>query len=119
MHETMLLWNDFFSGTLGANVTRYLEFPYPVTFLKAKAWATNDSSATLALSGANTLSIAAQAIGDSGNPATISPTAAEKASTAGEEADGLITLTLDYDGAGGTAAENVGVQLFFLVGGPL
>ena len=116
MNERILMWNDFFSGTLGANVTRYLEFPVPVKFVGAKAWASNDSSATLALSGANTMSIAAQAIGDSGDPAYIQPTAAEKASTASEAADGLITLTLDYDGASGTAAENVGVQLFFLYG---
>ena len=116
MNERLITYDDFFSGTLSGNVTRYVEYPWPVTFVKAKAWASNDSSATLAISGANTMSIAATAIGDSGNPATITPTAAEKAATAGEQADGLITITLDYDGAGGTAAENVGIQLFFLVG---
>lgn len=116
MNERVILYNDFFSGTLSGNVTRYLEFPWPATFVGAKAWATNDSSATLALAGASKLSIAAQAIGDSGDPAYIEPTAAEKASTVIEPANSRITLTLDYDGAGGTAAENVGVMLFFLGG---
>jgi len=102
------------SGTLAANVTYYLEFPVPVTYLTGKAAASNDSSATVAMSGAaGGLSIAAKAIGDSGDPANLTPTAAEKASTCGNNANSLITVTLDFDGAAGTAAENVfGVLLF-------
>ena len=116
MNERILPMNYFFTGTLGANVTLLLEFPFPVTFMSATAVATNDSSATLALSGASTMSIAAQAIGDSSDPVTIVPTATEKASTAGEAANSLITVTLDYDGTGGTAAENVSMTMFFLSG---
>lgn len=113
MNERIVLFNDFFTGTLGANVTRYIEFDAPSRFLYAKALASNDSSATLALSGAGTMSIAAQAIGDSGDPAEIRPASTD---VDREAADGLITITLDYDGASGTAAENVHILLFFLTG---
>lgn len=113
MKERLILWNDFFSGTLAANVTRYVEFPFPAAFYKAKAWASNNSSATLALSGATALSIAAQAIGDSGDPATITPASTDVVRIAADE---LVTITLDYDGSSGTAGENVGVELFFLTG---
>ena len=113
MKERLIQWDDFFSGTLSGNVTRYIEFPFPVAFYKGKAWATNDSSATLALSGATALSVAAQAIGDSANPATITPASTDVVQVAADE---LITFTLDYDGASGTAGENVGVILWFLSG---
>lgn len=115
MNERIVMFNDYFDGTLAANVTRYVEFREPVAFLYGKAVASNDSSATLALSGAGTLSVAAQAIGDSGDPATLTPASTDVLT---EAADGLITITLDYDGASGTAAENVHVQLFFLTGEP-
>ena len=113
MNERIVMFSDFFTGTLSGNVTRYLEFPWPVTYVSGKALASNDSSGTLALSGATNMSITAVAIGDSGDPATISVTSGD---TQYEPADSLITITLDYDGASGTAAENVHVQLFFLVG---
>jgi len=113
MKERLIQWNDFFSGTLSGNVTRYLEFPFPVAFYKAKSWATNDSSATLALGGATSFSIAAQAIGDSADPATLTPASTDVVEA---DADELITLTLDYDGASGTAGENVGVMLWFMSG---
>jgi hypothetical protein len=111
--ERLIQWNDFFSGTLSGNVTRYIEFPFPAAFYKGKAWATNDSSATLAMSGATAFSIAAQAIGDSANPATITPASTDVVQVAADE---LITVTLDYDGASGTAGENVGIILWFLSG---
>jgi len=114
--ERRIVINDFFTGTLGANVTRYFEAPVPVTFEWAKCWASNDSSATLAFAGATKMAIAAQVIGDSGDPRTIVPTAAEKAATAGEPANSLITITLDYDGSSGTAAENVHLFVSFLLG---
>ena len=113
MKERMIMWNDFFSGTLSGNATRYIEFPFPVAFYKAKSWATNDSSATIALSGGTALSIAAQAIGDSADPATLTPASTDVVEA---DADELITFTLDYDGASGTAGENVGVILWFLSG---
>jgi len=113
MNEKIVMWSDFFTGTLAANVTRYIEFPWPCTFVKAKGLASNDSSATFALSGASTMSITAGAIGDSGDPAAISPASGD---VAYEAADSLITMLLDFDGASGTAAENVHIQAWFLIG---
>lgn len=115
MNERIVLFNDFFSGTLAANQTRYIEFNAPGAFLYAKAWASNDSSATLALSGASSHSVAATAIGDSGDPAEIAPASTDVPEFAADE---LITITLDYDGAAGTAAANVGILLYFLTGEP-
>jgi hypothetical protein len=115
MNERIILYNDFLTGTLSANVTRYVEFNAPSTFLYAKALASNDSSATLALSGAGGLSIAAQVIGDSGDPRTVAPASTD---VDREPANSLITVTLDYDGASGTAAENVHLLMFFLTGEP-
>ena len=114
--ERRIMFTDFFTDTLGANVVRYLECPWPVTFESAKCWASNDTPATLAISGASTMAIAAQAIGISADPRTIVPTAAEKASTASEPANSLITITLDYDGSAGTAADNVHLLMWFLTG---
>jgi len=113
MNEKIVMYNDFFTGTLAANVTRYIEFPWPATFVKAKAVASNDSSATFAVSGASTMSITAGVIGDSGDPATIAPVSGD---VAYEAADSLITMLLDYDGTSGTAAENVHLQVWFCIG---
>ena len=104
------------SGTLGANVSIPLMFPYPVTLDYISASASNDSDATVAVSGASTMSMAAQTIGDSGAGKIITPTTAEKASTAGEVANSLITVTVDYDGASGTAADDLNIMLAFLTG---
>lgn len=113
MEEHRVLFNDFFTGTLSGNVTRYVEFPVPAEFKWAKAWASNDSSATLALSGATATSIAAQAIGDSGDPETITPASSDVTDI---DANELVTVTLDYDGASGTAAENVHLLMCFELG---
>lgn len=109
MKERMITTCHDVAGTTTGNVTRIDEFPFSVTFLKLKAWASNDSDATLALSGGAT--VTATTIGDSGDPKTISPTAPVEVA-----ADTAITFTLDYDGAGGTAGQNVQIIAFYLVG---
>jgi len=117
MNERIVTYHMLETGTLSANATRYVEYPWPVTYIGGKAAASNDSSATIAISGAaGGLSIAAKAVGDSGDPASLAPTAAEKASTCGNNANSLITITLDFDGSAGTAGENVWAELFFAIG---
>ena len=96
-------------GTLSADETFVVEFPFPVTLLGVKATASNDSDATLAVSGGAT--IAAAAIGDSSDPEYLEPTSPDPV-----DKDTAITFTLDYDGAGGTAADDVSITAFFLVG---
>jgi hypothetical protein len=113
MEEMRVLFPDYFDGTLAANVVRYVEFPVPAEFKWAKAWASNDSSATLTLAGATATSIAAQTIGDSGDPKTITPASTDVTRIAKDE---KVTITLDYDGASGTAAENVHVLMCFELG---
>lgn len=109
MNERRIVTNHNFGGTLAANQIAVDEFPFRVTYLGSKACATNDSSATLALSGGVT--VTGTAIGDSSDPVYIQPTAptAVAANTA-------ITFTLDYDGSAGTAAQNVNIINFYLSG---
>jgi len=117
MKERIITRYEFFSGTLSANAVRYAEYPFPVTYIGGKGAAENDSSATVAISGAaGGLSIAAKVLGDSGDPASLDPTAAEKASTCGNNANSLITITLDYDGSSATAAANCWYELYFETG---
>lgn len=109
MNERLITTNHNYGGTLAANQIATDEFPFQVTYLKTKAVAQNDSSATLALSGGVTVS--ATAIGDSGDPATITPSDDTRVA-----ANTAITFTLDYDGASGTAAQNVNIINFYLTG---
>lgn len=109
MNERLITTCHDIRGTTAANAASIDEFPFPVVFKNLKAWATNDSDATLALSGGVT--ITATTIGDSSDPKTISPSAPTEVA-----ADTAITFTLDYDGAGGTAAQNVRIMAFYLAG---
>lgn len=97
----MLPWGAV-DGVMAANVTAIVEFPYPWTFKCVKACASNDSSATLAAAGGAT--ITATAIGDSGDPTEILD---DTDAPIEIDADEKTTFTLDYDGASGTAAQNV------------
>ena len=99
-------------GTMTGNVSAVVELPYPWTFDRVKACASNDSSATLAASGGVT--ITATAIGDSGDPAEIK--ADTTSAPVAVDADESITFTLDYDGVSGTAAANPSVLVYGWVG---
>lgn len=95
-------------GTTAANHIMYVEVPFRWTLLGVKASAVNNSDATLALSGAATKT--ATVIGD-GDPAYIQPSVPTEIS-----ANELLVLTLDYDGSAGTAAQQVSIAVFGLVG---
>ena len=107
MKERSVLFNYFIPGTLTANHLIYCELPHPWVIDKIKAAAVNDSDATLAVGGGTTVS--ATAIGD-GDPAEID------CSKAQINADQLVTLTLDYDGASGTAAQQVSITVLGYIG---
>lgn len=109
MNERLITWNFFIEGTLAANHLMYCECPFPWTLLGVKASAVNDSDATLAVGGGAT--ITAAVIGD-GNPAYLEPDSPPNPI----DADELVTLTLDYDGASGTAAQQVSIQVYGVVG---
>jgi len=110
MRERQVMMNWFFSGTLSGDAVRSFSYHEPFTLLKIGGTAENDSSATLAASGGAT--IAAAAIGDSGAFVYAAPTSSQMVA-AGTE----VILTLDYDGASGTASANVEAQVILLTGG--
>lgn len=110
MRERTVLFTYHFHGTLAANATFYAELAVPWTLEDVKATASNDSDATLAASGGAT--ITAAVIGDSGDPVTLTPdTTPDRVA-----ADTLVTFALDYDGASGTAGQNVTVIVRGLLG---
>lgn len=98
-----------FGGTLAANQVINFKLPYPCTIVSVLAGANNNSSATLAMSGSATIS--ATAIGDSASFVEI--TTAKIALTESE----AVVLTLDFDGAAGTAAQDVDILVTILAGG--
>jgi hypothetical protein len=108
MFERIVSTYVYIPGTTAANHVFIQEFPYPSTLLAVKACASNDSDAKLGVGGGATVTSAV--IGDSADPATLTPTSIAQAA-----ADTAYTFTLDYDGAGGTAAQNVSIQAFYLV----
>ncbi len=106
-------------GTLAANQAPVFKAPCDLTLVSVQGVASNASSATLKVgtTSADAAYLAAFAIGQSGAPV-------EKAAR-GDFAGGqfpniprgtLVQITLDYDGASGTAAQNVTYVLTYLEG---
>ena len=123
----MRKWTTAFHvpGTLSANLNIRFTVPSDCTLVHVSAVASNDSDATLALgSSADTDGyLTATAIGDSGTPAEFERADFDGAllSDAGNEfprlaAGTVLVLTLDHDGASGTAAQNVTLVLTFVEG---
>ena len=118
MNERMIVLDTVYDGTLAGNKTLTDEFAFPVTLRWVKAYASNDSSATLACAdqSGNTI-ITAAVIGDSGDPAELVADAAAVAAGYDQVAqDVRITFTLDYDGAGGTATDDAHIIRGYVVG---
>jgi hypothetical protein len=111
MNERLILFPFAFAGTLGANVTIYLELPMPWTLLGIKGASSNAGSATVGASVAGGGTLTAAVIGVSADPKYVQPTAPLPV-----DANELVTITLDYDGDGGTAAQNVTLTVVGLVG---
>ena len=112
-------------GTLAANINIRFAVPGPCSLVHVSAVASNDSDATLTLgTSADTDGyLTACTIGDSNVPVEKERGDFDGAllTDAGKEtprlADGTIFVaTLDYDGAGGTAAQNVTLVLEFTEG---
>lgn len=106
-------------GTLTADLDIRMTVAFDCRLKHVSAVASNDSDATLAV-GVSTDTdriLAAAAIGDSQVPVekTVSDWASTNATGALSKGD-ILVLTLDHDGASGTAAADVTVVLTFLEG---
>ena len=112
-------------GTLAANLNIRFTVPSPCSLVHVSAVASNDSDATMALgTSADTDGfLAACVIGDSNTPVEKERADFDGAllTDAGKENprldDGdIFVITIDYDGASGTAAQNVTLVLTFTEG---
>jgi hypothetical protein len=115
MQGTQIAFAFHVPGTLSANLSIKFKVYRDLILQHVSAVASNDSDATLAIaagSAGTTALLAAAVIGDSGTP--VEKTVSNWATTnpTGRLADGdIVALTLDYDGAGGTAANDVTIVL--------
>ena len=106
-------------GTLSANITVYWTAPFDCTLRHVSAVASNDSDATLIIgTSADTNGfLASTTIGDSGMPTEFERGDWDGALVSGDEAridDGdVVVITCDYDGASGTAAQNLTIVAVF------
>lgn len=108
----------YIPGTLAANHVLEFVAPFDCQLIHAQAHQSNDGSATLKI-GSSTdddAYLAEAAIGDSNAPAEW-----EREQFVGSQFphidDGtVVVLTLDYDGASGTAGQNVQILLTFSQG---
>jgi hypothetical protein len=110
-------------GTLSANVDIRFIVPSDCTLVHVSAVASNDSDATLAVGPATDTDgyITAYAIGDSLTPNEKEGLSDFDGAVANGQyphiADGtIVVLALDYDGAAGTAAQDVTIVLTFVEG---
>ena len=112
-------------GTLSANVSIKYTAPCDCTLLHVSAVASNDSDATLTIGDSSDADeyLTSCTIGDSGTPAE--KDGDDFVDTSGNThtryypriADGtVVVITLDYDGDGGTAADDFTIVLTFAEG---
>ena len=115
MDERMVSVAWCIDNALDANKLFYWTLPWGATLWHVSAVASNDSDATLMIgdSGDTDQAIAATVIGDSAVPAEMK--FADFTSPHFVEGD-VFTATVDFDGDGGTAAQNLQVVFTFLVG---
>lgn len=110
MNERYLAMPVYF-GTPVGDRSAVIELPKPWLFLGVKASESNVGAATLAVADSGAALIVATAIGQSGNPVYLEPTTPEWVA-----ANEAVTLTLDYDGAGSTAGQNICAIVIGLIG---
>ena len=112
-----------FTGALGANVTITFTAPSDCQLVHISAVGSNDGDATLIVGDSDDADgyITAFAIGDSGTPVEKEAITDFDGALAGSQFpdidDGdIVIITIDYDGDGGTAAEDVTIVLTFVEG---
>ena len=110
-------------GTLSADIAIKFVAPFDCQLVHVSAVASNDSDATLIVgsSADDNGYIASGVIGDSGTPVEKEAITDFAGALAGSQfphiVDGtIVTVDLDFDGATGTAAQNVTIVLTFTEG---
>lgn len=104
-------------GALGANLVWAFQIPVGLRLIHVSAVGLNAHDATIMIgdSGDTDQAMTAQAIGDSGTPAEYD--IADLDGTDPHFVDGdIVTVTVDYDGDGGTAIQGLSMVLTFLSG---
>lgn len=110
-------------GTLTANLSIKWTAPFGCQLIHVSAVGSNDGDATLAIGDSTDADgfVTAFAIGDSGTPVEKEALTDFDGALAGSQYphidDGdIIALTVDYDGSGGTAADDLTIVLTFTEG---
>ncbi|MFC1879386.1 hypothetical protein ACFLZW_05685 [Chloroflexota bacterium] len=103
-------------GTLAANDTFEFKMPVPAILYRVSAVASNDSDATIMIGTAADTDayMAATTIGDSGVPNQLDRDDFIDDQYPHIPADTNVVITLDYDGAAGTAADDFELLVTFL-----
>jgi len=118
MQEKMITFLLHFGGTLAANQTICWTMPCAATLLEVSASGSNTNDATLKVgtTSDDDAYLVAFAIGD-GNVPVVKAGADQVDGQAMQIANNTVMLlTLDYDGASGTAAANVTILVTMLTG---
>ena len=110
--------NVVYDGTLAANKVFYWKAPFRCSLAHVSAVTSNNSDATLKIgtSADDDSALVATAIGDSGTPAVFDLDNFVGGVYPQFEAATIIVFTLDFDGAAGTAAQNVNIVATFSEG---
>lgn len=104
-------------GALSADYIWYVKLPFSVTLQSVSAVGSNATNATIAVGNDSSAAayMAAKAVGQSGSPARYT-----RADFVGGSAhvpkDTVLKVTVDFDGASGTAVQNLNVVITALVG---
>lgn len=105
-------------GTLAANATITFTAPFPMQLVEVSAGASNDSDATLIIgtSADPDAYLESTTIGDSGTPVVKGRSDFVGGQYPHIPDNTVVVITLDFDGASGTAAQNVTIVLTFTEG---
>lgn len=106
------------SGTLGANVVHTCTVPFPMQLVEVSACASNDSDATIIIGTSSDTDayLESAVIGDSGTPVVFTRTNFVGSQYPHIPDNTVVVVTVDYDGASGTAANDLSVVLTFTEG---
>jgi hypothetical protein len=101
-------------GTLGANISIVFKVPFNCHLFHISAVASNDSDAKIAVTNnSSTTYLTAATIGDSGVPKVFTAASFDAGVAPKFSKGGAVAVTLDFDGASGTAAHDVTIVLTF------